>query len=189
MVDEYEDRDPEGARWSEWMRAAQEGESATYEKLLREILPMIRATTLKRMRNPDRAEDVVQNVLLSVHRSRHTYQPTRAFKPWLRAVIRNAITDSARSRRNEWRHQEFEEHKHPSEDPGPAENEEWLSQPVANALSKLPAGQREAVELLHLEGLSVKEGAARLGIQPSAFKVRAHRGRQLLQNLLRGKAR
>ena len=181
------DRDPEGARWSVWMRAAQDGESAAYEKLLREIQPMVRASVFKRMRGRDHAEDVVQNVLLSIHRSRHTFHPSRAFKPWLRAVIRNAIIDSARSRRNEWRHQIFEEHEHPSEDRNPVDREEGLSQPVADALAKLPTGQREAVELLHLRGLSVKDGAAKLGVKPSAFKVRAHRGRQMLQALLMGK--
>ncbi len=169
------------------MRAAQEGDSSTYEELLREILPTIRGFVFSRMVGRDEAEDVVQNVLLSIHRSRHTYQPSRAFKPWLRAVMRNAIIDSARGRRNEWRQQQFEEHEHASNDQGPDASRIDLSWPIANALAELPDGQREAVESLHLRGMSVKEGAAQTGTTPSAFKVRAHRGRRMLRALLKGK--
>ena len=169
------------------MRAAQQGDSASYESLLRELLPVIRGFVFGRVKGRDQAEDVVQNVLLSIHRSRHTYQPSREFKPWLHAVMRNAIIDAARSRRHEWRHQVFEEREHASGERAPDEIEEALSGPLAEALAKLPAGQREAVELMHVRGMSVKEGAAATGTKISAFKVRAHRGRQMLRTLLKGK--
>lgn len=169
------------------MRAAQQGDASAYENLLRELLPAIRAFVFSRVRGRDQAEDIVQNVLLSIHRSRHTYQPSRQFKPWLHAVMRNAIIDSARSRRNEWRHQVFEEHEHASEARASEAGDGDLSQPLADALAKLPPGQREAVELMHIRGMSVKEGAAAAGTKTSAFKVRAHRGRQMLRTLLKGK--
>jgi RNA polymerase sigma-70 factor (ECF subfamily) len=56
-----------------------------------------------------------------------------------------------------------------------------LSPQMSDALSQLPASQREAVELIHLQGLSVTEAAARVGISPGALKVRAHRGYRALR--------
>jgi RNA polymerase sigma-70 factor (ECF subfamily) len=81
------------------MAAAQSGDASVYEQLLREILPMIRALVRSRLGTGAAAEDVVQNVLLSVHRGRHTYRPERPFLPWLRAIARNAVIDAMRVER------------------------------------------------------------------------------------------
>ncbi len=56
-----------------------------------------------------------------------------------------------------------------------------LSPELECALRDLPPAQREAVELIHLEGLSVVEAAARAGVSRSALKVRAHRGYRALR--------
>ncbi len=60
-----------------------------------------------------------------------------------------------------------------------------LSPQISHALAQLPASQREAVELIHLKGLSVAEAAAQVGISPGALKVRAHRGYRALRARLR----
>ncbi len=178
-------RREEEAHWGAWMAAAQSGDSEAYETLLRAILPSIRPYVISRMRNVDQAEDVVQNVLFAIHRSRHTYRPDRPFGPWLRAVTRNATIDALRARaRRESREDPLEKHEHrlcaneeieilPESDPS-----------LANALSQLPPAQRQAVEMLHLRELSVAEAAALLGITTGAFKVRAHRGRVALRRIL-----
>jgi RNA polymerase sigma-70 factor (ECF subfamily) len=51
-----------------------------------------------------------------------------------------------------------------------------LSPQLSEALLTLPPAQRQAVELLQVQGLSVVEAAARAGVSPGALKVRAHRG-------------
>ena len=58
--------------WSRLMAAAQDGDRACYERLLREILPLLRSIA-GRWHRPDRAEDVVQDILLTIHRVRHRY--------------------------------------------------------------------------------------------------------------------
>ncbi len=166
------------------MRASQEGNAEHFEKLLRQLLPRIRSRVFSRLGGRDHAEDVVQNVLLSIHRSRHTYHPTRPFKPWLNAVIRNAIIDSVRARRNEWRSQSIEDHEIASDLPLPGMTSKELSPELSAALARLPDSQREAVELLHLQDLSLDEAARRAGTTTGAFKVRAHRGRVRLRELL-----
>ena len=172
------------ARWSGFMRAGQGGDQEAFETLLHEILPKVRSHVFGRLGGREHAEDVVQNVLLSIHRSRHTYHPTRPFKPWLNAVMRNAVIDALRSRRHEWRHQSFDEHEVPGE-LGPLPGEDGtLSPELQSALGELPDNQREAIELLHVEQLSVQEAAIRSGTTEGAFKVRAHRGRARLREIL-----
>jgi RNA polymerase sigma-70 factor (ECF subfamily) len=172
------------AVYREWMAAAQRGDSAAYERLLTELLPLLRSFVRGRIPEPSAVEDVVQNVLLAVHRARHTYRAERRFSPWMRAVARNAVTDYLRSRQRRLRRElplDAAEPVAAEADPGPQAD---LSPEVREALAKLPAAQREAVELIQLRGLSVAEAAAKAGVKPGALKVRAHRGYRALRLLL-----
>ena len=167
------ERQQEEARWSGWMSRAQNGDRDAYDRLLRSILPRLRAFVGARVRDRTLAEDVVQNVLISIHQARHTYRPERPFGPWLRAVARNAVIDALRARL---------EPVAPGE---PIESRDALSPALAAALAELPPTQREAVELLHIHDLSSAEAAERLGISAVALRVRAHRGYKALRAKLR----
>ena len=59
-----------------------------------------------------------------------------------------------------------------------------LSPDMDSALAKLPQAQREAVWMIHVEGLSVVEAALRTRVSPGALRVRAHRGYRALRSLL-----
>ena len=59
-----------------------------------------------------------------------------------------------------------------------------LSPELERALARLPSAQREAVLLIHVEGLSVEQAASQAGVSRSALKVRAHRGYRALRALL-----
>ncbi len=126
-----------------------------------------------------------------MHRFRHTYRPERAFAPWLGAVARNASIDALRARARRLRHERSGEVDVAAEpEVSPAEpGDGALSPELAGVLEALPESQRTAVELLHLEGLSVKEAAARVGVSPGALKVRAHRGYRALRARLAGRER
>jgi len=168
------------------MIAAQAGDAAAYEKLLLELLPYVRRQVARRVFLPADREDIVQNVLISLHRARHTYRSERPFVPWLRAVVRNASIDWMRARGRRSRHEwsgDVESVAEPSYET-PLPGEEALSPELEGALASLPASQREAVELLQVEGLSVAEAAQRVGVSPGALKVRAHRGYRALRALL-----
>src|SRR5262245_62978295 len=77
-------------RWRVWMAAAQAGDKIVYEQLLRSLLPDLRLFIRGRVESSV-VEDVVQNVLLSIHRARHTYRSERPFGPWVRPSPRNAV--------------------------------------------------------------------------------------------------
>ena len=71
--------------------------------------------------------------------------------------------------------------------PDPAEPGGAVLSPVLQkALARLPDGQREAVQMVQVDGLSVAEAAARAGISTGALKVRAHRGYRSLRKALQG---
>lgn len=178
----------EAHRWSGLMAAAQQGDAGAYRDLLEEIMPVVRGMVRSRVYDRMAAEDVVQNVLLSVHRARHTYQPERPFKPWLTAIARNAIVDSfrgsGRRRDREIEVELIDAFASPLDEAHP--DERSVSPELMAAVERLPDKLREAVVLVQIEGLTVAEAAARAGVTPGALKVRAHRGYKALRQDLRG---
>ncbi len=186
MTDSGESRGAPESEWCELMQAAQGGDRSAYERLLLAILPVLRRLVSARLGDPAGVEDVVQNVLLSIHRARHTYQPARPFGPWMRTIARNAVVDSQRQRSVRVRREEPLSQVEELPDTAPPAPSPELSSPLRRALESLPAGQRQAVELIHLRELSVAEAAEQVGITPGALKVRAHRGYRALRALLSG---
>ncbi|MEZ4333350.1 MAG: sigma-70 family RNA polymerase sigma factor [Myxococcota bacterium] len=189
MTDPTPGQEERENRWRLWMVAAQAGDRAAYESLLRDLLPVVRRIVARRIEAPSEREDVVQNVLLAVHRARHTYRPEQPLLPWLRAIARNASIDSLRRRGRQVARFESVEAIDELGDGAPERVEtesrpESLSPRLRGALEALPVAQREAVALIHLEGLSVAEAASRVGVTPGALKVRAHRGYRALRGLL-----
>jgi RNA polymerase sigma-70 factor (ECF subfamily) len=175
------------------MAAAQRGDGAAYAALLRSILAPLRAFVRRRGVDESEVEDVVQEVLLSVHRARHTWHASRPFDPWMWAIARNASTDALR------RQSRDRARRGPTAadadaagalaDPGAGPLEDVLAGEVSpeleRALAGLPAAQREAVLLLYVEQLPAAEAATRAGVSVTALKVRAHRGSKALRARLR----
>ena len=172
------------------MRAAQRGDAAAYTELLKSITPRIRRVVLRERAFAGLAEvdDLVQDVLLSVHTARATYDAERPFEPWVLAIVRNRLADGARryartaAREVNWDHEDDVTF-------GAAEtNEETAEIGDARALHAavraLPDGQREAIELLKLEELSLKDASAVSGTSVGALKVATHRALRALRRTL-----
>jgi RNA polymerase sigma-70 factor (ECF subfamily) len=174
----------------ELMRAAQQGDGGAYLELLRAITPRIRQV-VRRQRGfagVAEVEDLVQDVLLSLHAVRATYDASRPFTPWLLAIVRNRLVDGAR------RYGRITRREVLAEDidvtfTAPETNHEGVEAAEASALRKavsaLPDGQRQAIELLKLEELSLKEAAEVSGTSVGALKVATHRAMAALRLKLR----
>jgi len=173
------------------MLAAQAGDQRAYQALLRACLPIAAATARRQGVAPDRVDDVVQDVLLTIHRARATYDPSRPFTPWLRAIAQRRAIDSLRSHGRRAGREVFDEFaylNHPDAGPqaGDGLQRDAESRRLAAAVAKLPPGQRQAVDLLALQDRSLEEAAATSGRTKGALKVNLHRAIQALRAQLRG---
>jgi len=162
------------------MALAQAGDRQAYRALLEDLGPAVMAYLRRRLANPQEVDDVSQEVLLAIHVSRHTYDPRRPLEPWVFAIAGHVLARHIRrSRRRATREVLV--------DVPPVEQVE-TGEPslgeLSRALRRLPPRQREAVELLHLAGLSAELAATRAGTTAGALRVRAHRAHNALRTLL-----
>ncbi len=171
------------------MRLAQGGDEAAYRSLLAKAAAVIRRKlgAERPYLQPADREDLVQDVLLSVHAARATYDPDRPFLPWLVTILRYRFADAARkgARRNK---HEFGTANLP-ETSAFAETNLFVEgfgdpQELAAAIATLPAGQRRAVELLKLREMTLKEAAAATGSSETSLKVSVHRAIKTLRDML-----
>ena len=171
------------------MRDAQEGDRTAYSSLLKEILPILKRLVQRRLGFlpiMDR-EDIVQEIVLSLHAARATYDPKRPFMPWLMSIARNRMIDNARrnSRRlnNEVLVGEFPAHLADDNASEPAS--EYINAKVLqHAIAGLPPRQRWALTLLKFRAMSLGEASAVSGMSTGALKVSAHRAIKTLRGSL-----
>ncbi|MEN8160234.1 MAG: RNA polymerase sigma factor [Myxococcota bacterium] len=165
------------------MIAAQGGDRAAYAALLEELLPFVRRRLSAQLGGDPAADDVTQQVLLSVHRARHTFRGERGFSPWLNAIVRNAAISWRRGQSRELARRDDSEVEALEAAPV-AIADHGRSRQLQRALERLPVKQREAIVLLKLEGLTIAEAARRAQVSQGAIKLRAHRGYRALRQLL-----
>jgi RNA polymerase sigma-70 factor, ECF subfamily len=172
--------------WSSLMARAQAGDQASYRRLLAEVAPYLRALAHRFGLTGSDIEDAVQDALLTLHSIRHTYDPSRPFAPWLVAVARHRMLDYRRRRMRQFGREaeltDFHETFAAPETNPPERAGEGAR--LHAAIAELPAGQRQAVELLRLQEMSLKEASAKSGQSETALKVAMHRAVKRLRALL-----
>lgn len=176
--------------WSELLRAARKGDAAAYHQFLTSIAPHIRAVARSRCRtlgaSEHEVEDIVQEVLLSLHLKRGTWDETRPVGPWVSAITRNKLIDILRRR---GRHVSV-----PIDDviemlPSEEHSPDIPHQDVDKLLGQLKTQQREIVRSISINGDSIRETAGRLQMTEVAVRVALHRALKSLGALYRGLAR
>src|SRR5260370_21511878 len=149
----------------------------------------IRALAARCLKQPSDIEDAVQDVLLTVHMVRHAYDPSRPFGAWLLAIANRRIIDRLR-RETRLKAREIAlsaEHETFAE---PAANlDDVISDEAAldDAIERLPPEQRQAIKMLKLNEMSLKEAAAASGRSIVALKVATHRAVKSLRQWFRQK--
>jgi RNA polymerase sigma-70 factor (ECF subfamily) len=167
-----------------WM-AAQSGDEQAYAESLVLMARQLRGYFRRRM--PFLAndiEDLVQETLLAVHLQRGTYDASYPVTAWLLAIARHKLVDL-------WRRRGRKENLHDDVDdledlPMSGEQADvHASRDLSVLLQALTAPQRQAIELIKLEGLSIAEASERTGLSESSIKVLVHRGLKRLSELVK----
>jgi RNA polymerase sigma-70 factor, ECF subfamily len=161
------------------------GDAVAYAKFLQDLSALLRGFYRKRLMSiPDEVEDLVQEVLIAIHNQRHTYDASQPVTAWAHAIARFKLVDFFRRRSARGGdHLDIDDLQDDlaSEDHEAAD----AKRDVATLLADLPPKQREAIEWVKIEGLSIAEAAAKTGQSESLVKVNIHRGLKALAARMR----
>lgn len=155
-------------------RAGLTGDAAAYKQFLEDTTPLLKRMVARTLPACD-VEDIVQEILISIHKARHTYDGERPIMPWLTSIAKFRIADHLRTHYREQRHQavdieEFEECISDVTQTG-YENEYALDE----ALEGVPENHKRILTLIYAEGYTAKEVGEQMNMNTSAVKVAAHR--------------
>ena len=168
--------------------AGLDGDALAYRAFLDDLTGHLRGFLRKRIHYlQDDFEDIVQEILLAVHNSRHTYRAGEPLTAWVHAIARYKLMDfyRARSRRealNEPLDDYLDIFASSDEEPADAKRD------VGKLLGQLPDRHRLPILHVKLQGLSVTETAELTGMSESAVKAGIHRGLKALAAKIRGTA-
>ncbi len=168
------------------MAASQQGDRVAYEALLQGLGHVVTRYVQRRVGHPHWVDDVVQEVLLSLHKARHTWNPERPFAPWFYAVLQSRMIDAIRRHKRLAHWEEAMDAVPPVVWSATAEADTIARSDLAEAMRQLSPAQRLVIERLKLDEMSVKDVARATGMSESNVKVTAHRGYAALKRLLSG---
>src|SRR4051812_4371051 len=136
------------------------------------------------LRNPDDAEDMVQDTFVRLYRALPRYEERQRFESWLFQILgnccRTANTVHVRERERSVEDESALDRVPSTDDPSRAAEQEW-SASVRRALSELPEYNREIFLLHHIEGFSYEEIERMTGVKQSALKMRVKRASDYLR--------
>jgi RNA polymerase sigma-70 factor (ECF subfamily) len=166
------------------MRKSLHGDQGAYAALLQETARLLRPFLSRRLSMVSDVDDLVQEILISIHKARHTYDGNRPYKPWAYAIAKFRLQDFLRAHySDQLRHAvDFDE------------LEECLPESVTESaicyesihaeVQKLPEKQASILQLMHRDGYTAREVAEKMGMNESAVKVAAHRAYKILRGKL-----
>jgi len=166
---------------AELIEGVRRGDPAAFEALVGRYLRRAHALALRLLGHPEDAEDLVQEVFMTVLEKIDTFEPGRPFGPWFFQILRNRganlrayrarratlpLTDELRSARSS-----------PVDDLLRSE----LRTQLESALEELPERQRLIVRLFEVDGFSGAEIAEALGMKPATVRWNLHQARKRLR--------
>ncbi len=160
------------------MRRSQAGDKQAYAVLLEQTGRWL-ARFFSQKIAADAVDDLVQETLISLHRKRASYDPSRPFLPWLAAIARYRWVDRLRQT---YRHAADElQDQHSQES-----HEDVVGAKISidNLLHQLPEAQALAIRLVKIDGLSIAEACIKCGQSEPLVKVNIHRGLKKLAMLI-----
>jgi RNA polymerase sigma-70 factor (ECF subfamily) len=166
------------------MRQSLAGDQRAYTALLQEISRLLRPFLAKRLSFTNEVDDLLQEILISIHKARHTYDGNRPCKPWVYAIAKFRLQDHLRAHYSDQLHHaddlsEWEDFLH-----GDVTETAISYESISGEVEKLPEKQATILRLMHQEGYTAKQIAEMIGMKESAVKVAAHRAYKVLREKL-----
>lgn len=160
--------------WEDLMRAANRGDQKAYAQFLRAITPTLRGVIRARGADlgPEAREDIVQDVLLTIHLKRQSWREDAPIRPWLYAITRHKVIDAfrARGRRIDLPVEDFADTIAAPEGPDPFEQHD-----IDRVLNKLEPRAAQILRAIGIEGQTTAQAGERLGMTEGAVRVALHR--------------
>lgn len=175
------------------MQAVQSGDRVAYEELIVSVVSILKPYFFKKLSDKYMIDDLIQDTLIGIHRSRQTFQSTQPFLPWMFSIAYRKYCDYCRKVTREQSGQasygrELYVFQQGSELDERIELADFMGD-VQDVLPLLPEKQRRVVVMMKLEGKSIKEVSSLLGMSGSAVRTAAHRGYKRLSELLTERGR
>jgi RNA polymerase sigma factor (sigma-70 family) len=163
--------------------AARDGDRRAFAALAERHYALLLATCRRATGDPEGAADAAQEAVVTALLGLHRLRRDDRFAAWLIGIglklCRRALQDRAR-----WARLDGVERAAIGPGPDEAAEAAAIAERVRDAIAALPPGQRAAVALFHLGGLSHAEVAGRLDTRPGAVKTRLHKARRALRREL-----
>jgi RNA polymerase sigma-70 factor (ECF subfamily) len=174
-----------GRRDSDLVEALARGDESAIRSVIDEFTPLVRNAARRVVRDHTLAEDVVQETFLALWSEPGSYDSTRgSLAAFLATVAHRRAIDVVRSEVARANREQRPPEPPPSAD---VEGEVWtreLSRTVRQGIDALPEGEREAISLAYLSGLSYALVAERLGLPEGTVKSRIRSGMRRLARSL-----
>ncbi|MCI0346623.1 MAG: RNA polymerase sigma factor [Chloroflexi bacterium] len=172
---------------SDLVRAAQRGDRAAFEALVRDRVGDVYRTSLAILGRPADAEDATQEALLSAWRSIRGLRDIERFDAWLGRIVVNAcrMTLRKRARIREIPAADVVRGLEPDAEPATDHASNVVDAAAFDrAFERLTVDERAILVLRHHDELSISDLAGRLGIPAGTVKSRLSRARAALERAL-----
>ncbi len=171
---------------SQVVRDVLSGDREAYRLLVRRYGGVLYNHAVRMVGSQDDAADLAQRALVSGYRKLSSCREPDRVGAWLFRILSNLAKDHSRSRRrDDVSLERLPEVPGQGTDPLEATHLHEVRDRLRHALDRLTLEQREAFVLKHVEGRSYEEMAAVLDVSPASLKMRVHRAREALQELLK----
>ena len=166
------------------MKLSLRGDGRAYAVLLQETARFLRPFLAKRLNAGGEVDDLLQEVLISIHKARHTYDGERPYKPWAYAIAKFRLHDHLRAHYADQLRQAVEWSEVENDLPMPVTKSGLSYESISGEIEKLPPRQAAILRMMHEDGYTSREVAHKTGMKESAVKVAAHRAYKVLRKIL-----
>ncbi|MDX2113013.1 MAG: sigma-70 family RNA polymerase sigma factor [Alphaproteobacteria bacterium] len=149
------------------------GDGAAYGQFLNQLSPILRRVIGRKIPMKD-VEDVLQEVLISIHKARHTYDGERPLMPWVLAIASFRMTDHLRKSYSQMQRQHVDIADYDNVLTAVTETSDDRES-IEVMLKHVPQREKKILSLMHVEGYTAKQVGVQMGMKESAVKVAAHR--------------